>query len=265
MAIDIQSLLQQLQEQYTRANTDSLAQYQNLMRGVNQAGLNIAGTYNDAFKNLEGAGTTAKTDIARNATRQKGAASQDLISRGLGNTTVTATNNRGIEDDAARQTAAVDESVRGQRIGLGINRANSQMGVANLWANSVLSRQNQGPDPSMYANLIQSLAANGGLDGSGGGGGGGRGRSYNFVGGVPRGGNSAINTGSVGGGGEGGGGGVQTFTNPNAIPGHTITASGGGDGWQSTGVTGSGSPPRSQFGYGAQYRYANGQWQYRLA
>lgn len=226
MALNIEDLLKQLQDQYTAANTAGLERYQNLMRGVNDAGSRIAATYNDAFANLKGLGESAKSDIRQQTIRNKAASSQDLMSRGLGNTTITATNNRGIEDDAARQEQAVNENLAQQRSNLDISRAGSQMGVANLWSNALLSRQDQGPDASLYANLIQSLAANGGGNGGGGFGGGGGGRSYNFVGGVPHGGNSAINMGSVGGGGGGGSGGgsgvyegpgnVATFRNPGA-------------------------------------------------
>jgi hypothetical protein len=91
-------------------------------------------------------------------------------------------------------------------------------------------------------------------------------------GGHSGGGSGGGNGGSTPGGGSTGGGGtgVQTFTNPNAIPGQVITQAGNGPagspgaGWKPTGITQPGSPPYTSHGWGAQYKYQNGEWFYKF-
>lgn len=225
MAFDIQSLLQQLQDQYKAANTAGLERYQNLMRGVNGMGYKINDTFTKAEQGLEGMGATERARINENQIKGAASADQGLISRGLGNTTVRSSVQRGVASDADKARGALAEQVAGAKTNLGLARANSQLQVGRTWADAVLSRNDQGPDAGLYSNLIQSLAANGGLGGgaggAGSGGGSGGGRSYNFVGGVP---GSISFPNSVGPESQGG---VQTFTNPNAVPGQTFRAARG--------------------------------------
>ena len=248
MAFDLNAFLQQMQQQYQQSNQAGLEQYGNLMRGINDMGGRIASTYDRAAQGLVGMGDTERARIGEGMTQNLAASEQDLMSRGLGNTTVRDTTRRGIRSDADRSMADVAERVAGARSNLEMNRANSQLQVGRTWADAVLSRQNQGPDLSSMMGLIQNLAASGGMGGGSGGGGGG-GHSYNF-GGVnrtpgPPGGQGFF--GSVGGG--GGGTGVQTFTN--------APAGGGDGGWRNTGWSASGMSPSVS---GNEYVKRNGTW-----
>jgi len=102
--------------------------------------------YQDILASLSGMGTAARTRVAQQKTQAQGGADQDLISRGLGNTTIRQSVQRGIASDAELANQSIDEQVTGMRAG-------------------VMERRNDtGPDLSMYANLLQAAAAAG--DGS---------------------------------------------------------------------------------------------------
>ena len=109
----------------------------------------------------------------------------------------------------------------------------------------------------LIRNLLNQFQGNGGGRGGGGGGGGG-GSHYGGGGG-----------GNGGGGGTGGGSGggsngptVETFTNPNAIPGHTIGQSTGVPrGWH---VVDPGNPPERRYPGRVQYQVINGRTLYSV-
>lgn len=226
MAFDIQSLLQMLQNQYQQANTAGLERYNSLMQGVNTAKSDITGSYNRAMGLTDTMGSTAKARIGEDTLRQKGSAAQDLTSRGLGNTTITSSVNRGIDADAARNTADVNERVNTAKSGLEMSRAGSQLDVARLMADATLSRQDQGPDMGMFANLLQTLSANNnGVTGGGGGG-----RSTNVIGGHPSGTPGGANFFASSGGGGSGDSGVQTFRNDAAAVNAPFQIGSGGQG-----------------------------------
>lgn len=165
---DLNALLKQMQGQYDASNKAGLEQYQHLMdavNGVQGSVLGAGGLYDQAGNALTNMGTTARSRIAENTIKQKGVSDQDLQGRGLYNTTIASSVNRGIESDAERANQAVDEQVGQARAGLATQRAGATMDIGRLMADSILSRRNEGPDASMYANLIASLARNGGLNG----------------------------------------------------------------------------------------------------
>lgn len=126
--------------------------------------------YQQILSSLSGQGAAARRRVDQQATQAGGAADQDLISRGLGNTTIRQSVQRGVASDKELANQSIDEQVAGMRAG-------------------VMERRNdEGPDLSMYANLIQAASAAGDPNR----------RTQAFIGrGVPAGG--------IGGGGGGGG------------------------------------------------------------
>lgn len=165
----LNNLLGQMQGQFDQANTAGLEQYKNLMNtvsGVNSRVLGAGGLYDQAGAGLATMGNTARNRISQGATRAKAEASQDLVSRGLSNTTIGASMNRGIDSDAEFANQGVDESVNNARSGLALSRAGAEGDLGRFTADSILSKRNEGPDQAMYANLIAQLARSGGLDNS---------------------------------------------------------------------------------------------------
>lgn len=147
-AAAIASLLETLKGGSERANADSLKQHDALMASV-------TGAQGKVDKYLGQLGQTGETRIAENQAKAKGSTEQDLISRGLGNTTVRQTALRGVDRDAEVARQALGESIAQQKIG-------TTMGLTNMYGDALLSRQNQAPDMSLYLQLLQQLGATSG-------------------------------------------------------------------------------------------------------
>lgn len=217
-SIDIQALLAKLQGAYDQSNSDSAEQYKNLLGAVNSGGQTVlgqGGIYDQAANLMSTMGQTANRRIGENQTKNLASSEQDLITRGLGNTTIRNSARRGINVDAENARQDVNERVAGAQAGLLTQKAGTTMDQTRLLADSILSRSNQVPDAGMYAQLLQQLGAAGG-GGSFNSGGGGAGGAAPF-GGSSGGGKFGQGFGGAGGGGSESGG-VQTFigTGPGA-------------------------------------------------
>jgi hypothetical protein len=167
--LDIPALLKALQGQNDSANKDGMAQYENLLKtvgGVQSDVLGMGGLYDQAAGAMDSMGNSARRRITEGTTQKKAQASQDLVSKGLFNTTIGSSVNRGIDSDAERSMQDVDEQVSGARAGLLTQKAGATMNIGSLMADSILSRRNQGPDMGLYANLLQALTSAGGGSGS---------------------------------------------------------------------------------------------------
>lgn len=115
-------IIKQLQQAQTQANTANEQRYQ------------------DILKQYEGMGAAGMARIGQAEQQQQARGTQDLISRGLGNTTITSAVSRGVASDAEMARQQLQENVAQQRAGV------------------MERRTDQGPDLSMYANLISQAA-----------------------------------------------------------------------------------------------------------
>jgi hypothetical protein len=122
----LQDIIRQLQQAQNKANEANEKRYQDIL------GL---------YGNLGQAGMTR---IGQAEQQGQAKATQDLTSRGLGNTTVTSAVSRGIASDAE------------------LARQSLQEGVAQQKAGVMERRTDQGPDMGMYANLLQQASQAGG-------------------------------------------------------------------------------------------------------
>lgn len=171
---DIASLLAKLDAEQKAQNQSGLDQYQNLLGTVSGVKSNVLGPnglYDQAAALQSGMGTAQNTAINQGETKAKAQSDQDLTSRGLGNTTVRSTAQRGIASDATNARSAVAESVAGAKAGLLTQRAGAEQNIGNMQGDAILSKTSTPNNMNLYAQLIQQLMANGG-------GGGGRSSPY---------------------------------------------------------------------------------------
>lgn len=188
MAFNIADVIKQVQTKYDAANAANELRYKQIVGTSDPA----TGAFTGGL--LENLGNTQRSDNAIRYTQARAGADQSLISRGLGNTTIRDSVQRGLLSDESRAAGAITESV-----------ANARAGV-------VERRNDIGPDVGTFANLLRDAAsANtgpvsavlGAAQHSGGAGGAGGGGSL---------GDSNPGGGSGGGGGGGSRGtGVQTY------------------------------------------------------
>jgi len=228
-----EKLLKQLQAAQDRANKENEKRYQEGLAELTGGRVSMRELYEQAAGNLAKVGGAAAEDVSRGATRTGATGMQGLISAGLGNTTITGSLARGVEEDRRRGMRTVEEDQARRMAGLQTTRAGAEMGAAGNLAQFMAARSDQGPDLGMYGSLIQQASAGGpegqqtihtglspnaraGLDAFGrpmgryGGGGGG---SISGAGG----GGYAGPAGSTGGGGGGGGAPGSVYYGPGAM------------------------------------------------
>ncbi len=159
-----QQLLGGLQTGYDTLRSNADQQYGDISKGYQSL-------YGDVLGRIAGTNQTNMNDINTSYNARAGGATQDLISRGLGNSTVQSAIQRGIEND--RQRALTGSQNQFAQLGAGYASALGQAGLqsqqqgANLGANlgqaqlGMLERVNVPyPNAQMYSQLAQMYGSN---------------------------------------------------------------------------------------------------------
>lgn len=169
------------QTSYNSALSQNQAMYNNILQGYQQTMAKqtsaqdaIAGGYTNLYNNvlggIQGIGESQKQNIQDVYAQQKGATAQSLISRGLGNTTVSDTMQRGLGLDEQKAQIALANQIAQLTAGYqsslglaGLNQANTanmqNTGLAGQqlnWMNSVTA---QYPNTAAYNQLAQMSGA----------------------------------------------------------------------------------------------------------
>ena len=116
-------ILQRFEAAQTEANKANIKRYRQLLGSIKQLGVQTKQTYGKAFKNIAKLGQSARGRVEQGGTRALAESEQDLINRGLGNTSIRETARRGIRSDVEQNQLAIDEQVGAQRSNLFQNRA----------------------------------------------------------------------------------------------------------------------------------------------
>lgn len=152
-----------VQTGYDQLRNDTSQIYDNIYK-------NLDARYGDVLGRIAGTNTSNINDIGRNAQAASGAASQQMVSRGLGNTTVQQNMQRAIEADRARETTRSNEAfaqlganyadrIWGDRTATQQNKAQMMAGLGQGQL-SALERINAGyPDAGMFGSLAQMYGA----------------------------------------------------------------------------------------------------------
>lgn len=135
--LNYQSLIDDYRKQLADANAANQKRLQQIVGNLDANGNPVDG----ATGLLGSIGATAKSRVQESSTKAAGVADQDLISRGLGNTTIRSSVQRGIQTDENRAMQDIDNAVAQQKAG-------------------VLERVSEpGPDMGLYANLLRGIGS----------------------------------------------------------------------------------------------------------
>lgn len=163
-ALDMnRQLHDQVQTNYGTLRNEADQVYSNIYK-------NLDARYGDVLGRIAGTNTSNIRDIEANARAASAAANQNLISRGLGNSTIVNSANRGINSDRQREITRSNEQFA--QLGAGYadriwqERTNAQQNKAQhltnlgLAQNAALERVNAGyPDAQMFSSLAQMYGA----------------------------------------------------------------------------------------------------------
>lgn len=161
MAIDFENIIKKFEAAQKESNQANLLRYNQLIEAIQALGARTSGTYSDILSSLDTMGTSEKTRIQDQMVNLLSQTEQDLISRGLGNTTIRASAKRGVVSDTQKALTQLAESVAGQKAGIKQNQASADFGVTQMLAGAIEGRNDVGPDLGMYASLLQQAAAAG--------------------------------------------------------------------------------------------------------
>lgn len=152
-------------------------QYDRYIQQLNKTRGNVESGYASALGLLDNYGQTATSDLARKYKSAGAVDSQSLIDRGLYNSTVLDSMKRRRSESQGREKLAIDESVNTAKTGLTerktaalgdldqqwanttLNRLQTQQALQQAKRNIIEGRQDNGPDLSLIAQLVQQQEA----------------------------------------------------------------------------------------------------------
>jgi hypothetical protein len=153
-------LLGKLEAQQSAANKANLMRYDELLKHIAALGEQTHGSFESARGEIAKLGGAARTRIARKGVGERGRIEQDLMSRGLGNTTIRESALAGQQERETLSGIELDESLGRQRAGIDIAEAGNQTRIGGMMASAIEGRTDAGPNLSLYSSLLQSAAAN---------------------------------------------------------------------------------------------------------
>lgn len=159
MPINFSDIIKQIEAAQTEANRANQERYQQILSTLGGLEQQVSGRYTAAAGELSKLGQAGRTRIGTQATKAVAATEQDLITRGLGTSTIRMTAQRGIMSDAERARQELGEGLAAQRAGLLERRAGTEMQLGAMRAGVMERRADIGPDLSMFASLLQAAAA----------------------------------------------------------------------------------------------------------
>lgn len=139
MAGTYQQLMQQFQTAQAQANADNNARY-------GQALGQYQGLYDRGMQYLNTLGQTQTTAINQAAAQQQAQAQQGLIDRGLGNTTVVDSVNRGIDSSRIQNLTNLNEQVA-------MAKLQTDQALTGNIANTIINKTTTAPGYDSIANL----------------------------------------------------------------------------------------------------------------
>jgi hypothetical protein len=151
------------------ANAANEARYAQLL-GLADAGkteelASLRGGY-DAMLGLASKGFDGqRADEGKRLQNDLGGVQQSAVSRGLGNTTVLDSLQRGAQDDSARRMLSIDDQQTRQQLAVAQDYygrlANATSGANNRKMGIIEGRTDEGPDLGLYASLLSRPGASG--------------------------------------------------------------------------------------------------------
>lgn len=158
----LQSLMDQITESQKKANAANEKRYADLIQNLTNLSQQIVGeggTFSQAQNLINTIGQAAQTQIQEQAAKAQGQSEQDLVSRGLGATSIRESAKRGIMSDKTKALQAQAESEAAQKANLLTQKAGFQLNLGSLLSNAMQNRTDQGPDLGLYSSLLQAAAA----------------------------------------------------------------------------------------------------------
>ncbi|MCC7407394.1 MAG: hypothetical protein IT442_04940 [Phycisphaeraceae bacterium] len=154
-----QAILDTYKKLQDAANAANETRYQDILKTISTTRDTVGGYYDQVGSLIANIGQTDRDRILQNETKNLASTEQDLISRGLGNTTIRVGARKDVQNQAEQQQQALSESLAQQQASNVVNRANFEERIGSLLTNVQQARTDQGPDLNTMAQLLTQLGA----------------------------------------------------------------------------------------------------------
>ena len=151
-----QNLYDNYQADLDSANARNDSRYEELLGLYRSLGQRASGVHDQIGQASTLIGTNARERISENAGQQFASAQQQLLSRGLGNSTLINAAQRGVAADAEDSNQQVDESQAQLQIQNLRARLGSDFDASQLLGGVIERREDVVPDFGQYASLLQA-------------------------------------------------------------------------------------------------------------
>jgi hypothetical protein len=141
------------------ANKANEQRYQQGLGILQEGHTNAAGLLTQSLADIANNGVAAGNRINQQEKDASGKAYQSSVSRGLTDTTIMDSLQRGVSRDANDARLSLEESQNSQRSGIRQQQANEQLGGTGNIANFIAARNDVGPNLGQLASLVQGAAS----------------------------------------------------------------------------------------------------------
>ena len=150
-------IIKKIEEMMEASNLANLERYEQGLAELTGSRDRMREGYARAEELMAGTGESARQAIGELAQTTQATGTQDLITRGLGNTTITGALARGVASDKARNLLQLQEQEAMQKAGLAERGAMGELAATGPIASFIEARSDIGPDVGLYADLMKSL------------------------------------------------------------------------------------------------------------
>ncbi len=154
----VTKLIAELTKQTNTANAANKANLVGLNQSITGTQGMLGGAYDTALGNLQGQENLALTKQARQTQNQQGDLMQNMVSRGLGGTTVLPSLQAQVNQYGQENQQGIQNQADLQRAQMGLQKANALAGVQSEGRGINERVTNQSPDLSRYLQLVMQAS-----------------------------------------------------------------------------------------------------------
>lgn len=146
--------LQEQQSAYNKTQSERFKQLMGMTKDIRRQALK---SQRAALKETRKFGKTRMAELESAREGRLANVEQEATSRGLGNTTIRSSMQRGVESDIEREKSAVRENIARQRAGLLSQQAGLQFDLGQFSTDAFLSRRDQFPQVGNILELLSRM------------------------------------------------------------------------------------------------------------
>lgn len=164
--MDYQQIINTYRQLHEEANAANEKRYKAILDEITSTTDQVGNQYSEVRSLLESIGQSEIADLTERGQRDLATADQDLINRGLSNTTIRSTVRRGIQSDLERNIQRQNQSTGLLQAGV-TERESAATERLGQWLTGTMERKtDSGPDLQQFASLLQQGGGGGGYSAS---------------------------------------------------------------------------------------------------